>query len=58
MLLKHTLRAKTVSFPAQSLCSWIQNVVNVFGVDHKEDTDLSVANRGTEGDRGYSLSSD
>ena len=32
--------------------------MNVFGVDHKEDTDLSVASRGTEGDRGYFLSSD
>lgn len=39
------LRAKTVSFPVQSLCSWIQNIVNAFGVDYKEDTDLAVAGR-------------
>ena len=51
------LRAKTVSIPVQSLCSWIQNIVNAFGMDYKDDTDLTVAGRGTKCDRGHPLSS-
>lgn len=31
-----SLRAKTVSLPVQSLCSWIQNTVNAFGMITKK----------------------
>lgn len=31
-----SLRAKTVSLPVQSLCSWIQNTVNAFGTITKK----------------------